>query len=181
MDNWWPPDPPGTINPAKLCQGARVSDAGTPVHTDTLTGSEAACQSIPSIASAPTLPRSPVPRLPRISSDWDPEHDIVLRRDLSHPDIRKEFEDLHTAKRRPARARHTSHRGHFRRQTEDGAKIHVPVDCAAGSDATVVVDRPTASIYDAYLLRVDITKNLNIFRRHQVRYHMAHILADISY
>jgi poly [ADP-ribose] polymerase len=94
----------------------------------------------------------------------------VVSGNLRHQDIRKEFEDFHVAKRRPAtaRARHTSHHGYFRSQTEDGVRIGVPVDLRAGPDAMVVIDKATASIYDAYLLRADITTNVNIFRRHQV-------------
>lgn len=49
--------------------------------------------------------------------------------------------------------------------------MRVPVDLGADPHATVVIDRPTASIYDVYLLRADIMKNVNIFRRHQVCQH----------
>jgi hypothetical protein len=180
MDNWWHPDPPGTINPAKLSKGAgaapdtfeAVDTSSPPTPSDTQTAPEAARQSVPSIAPRPMIPRSTVP-LPRISSDWDPENDIVVRGNSRHQDIRKEFEDFHAAKRRPAaaKARRTSHHGYFRSQTEDGVRIRVPVDLRACPDATVVIDRVTASIYDAYLLRADIMKNVNVFRRHQVRQH----------
>ena len=181
MDNRWRLDPPGTINPAKLSRGARaaldtievIDTPCPPVPSDLQTTPEAARQSIPLTASTPTRPCSAVPPLRRISSDWDPEHDIVVRGNSRHQDIRKEFEDFHVAKRRPAaaRTRHISHRGHFRSQTENGVRIRVPVDLRAGPNATVVIDRATASIYDAYLLRADIMKNVNVFRRHQVCQH----------
>lgn len=164
MDNWWRPDPPGTINPAKLT-------SYTPAASEALTAPEAVRQRVPSTAPTPTIPPSIAPPLPRISSDWDPEHDIVVRGNLRHQDIRKEFEDSHVAKRRPAatRARHTSHYGYFRRQNDGRASLHVPVDLGACPDATVVIDKATASIYDVYLLRADISKSVNFFRRHQVR------------
>jgi poly [ADP-ribose] polymerase len=178
MDNWWHPDPPGTINPAKLSKeaGATPDTSCPPTPSDTQTAPEAARQSVPSTAPRPTIPRSTVP-LPRISSDWDPENDIVVRGNSRHQDIRKEFEDFHAAKRRPAaaRARRTSHHGYFRSQTEDGVRIRVPVDPRACPDATVVIDRATASIYDAYLLRANIMENVNVFRRHQVCQTCMHI------
>ncbi|RYP21030.1 hypothetical protein DL765_002437 [Monosporascus sp. GIB2] len=168
MDNWLRPDPPGTINPAKLSRGAGAAPAfGT---------FDAICA--PTLCDAQTAPEAPTPPmpclillpLPRISSDWDPKRDIVECGDSRHQDIRKEFEDFHVAERRPVTAmvRRTSHRGHFRSQFGDGLGICVPVDPEAGPDATVVIDRATASIYDAYLLRADITKNVNIFRRYQI-------------
>ncbi|KAH7114588.1 poly polymerase catalytic domain-containing protein [Dactylonectria macrodidyma] len=163
MDNWWCPDPPGTINPAKLT-------SCPPTASEALTAHEAAHQRVPSTAPTTTISRSIAPPLPRISSDWDPDHDIVVRGNLGHQDIRKEFEDSHVAKRRPAgaRARRTSHHGYFRRQTDGRASLRVPVDLGARADATVLIDRATASIYDVYLLRVDISKNENFFRRHQI-------------
>ena len=181
MDNRWRLDPPGTINPAKLFKGAGAAPdtffeafdtSCPPTPSDTQTAPEAASQSVPSAAPRPTSPRLNVP-LPRISSDWDPENDIVVRGNSKHQDIRKEFEDFHSAKRRPAaaKARRTSHHGYFRSQTENGVRIRVPVNLKACPDATVVIDRVTASIYDAYLLRADIMKNVNVFQRHQVCQH----------
>ncbi|RSL91663.1 hypothetical protein CDV31_015424 [Fusarium ambrosium] len=152
MDIWRRLDPPGTINPPKLT-------SCTPTASEALTPSEAARQRVTSAAPPP---------LPRISSDWDPEHDIVVRGNSRYQNNRKEFEDSHVAKRRPVvtRARHTSHHGYFRRQTDGRASLRVPVDLGARPDATVVIDKATASIYDVYLLRVDISKNENFFRRH---------------
>lgn len=193
MDNWSLPDPPGTINPAKLSRGVGaacdtivepVDTSCPPIPSDTQIAPEAAHENIPSTAlpstaPTPTILRSAVP-LPRISSGWEPEHDIVVRGNSRHQDVRKEFEDFHVAKRRPtaakrrsavATARRTSHHGHFRSQTENGGRIRVPVDPRAGSNATVVIHRATASIYDAYLLRAEIMKNVNVFRRHQVCQH----------
>lgn len=193
MANWWRSDPPGTINPARLSEGA-IAPPGTlfeasdtpfeasdtlfeasdtpcpPVPSDRQTPPEVAQQSIP--LAAPTPPRTVpgVPPLRRISSDWDVEHDIVALGNSRYDSVRKEFEESHVTKRRPAaaRTRQTSLRGHFRSQMENGVRIHVPVDMSASPDATVVIDRATASIYDTYLLRADIMKNVNIFRRHQV-------------
>ncbi len=174
MDNSWPPDPPGTINPAKLHTGATAFDPD-PATADAPTAPVATESGFPT-TSAPTAPRSAAPRLPRISSGWDPEHDIVARGlhgYMWHQGIRNEFEDLDIARPRAAgRARQTSHHGHFRRQTQDKARVHVPVDPRADPDAAVVIDRATASIYDAYLLKADVAKKTNVFRRHQVRQHV---------
>lgn len=182
MNNWWRSDPPGTVNPAKLSAklsaraGAatdtfEISNTSCPhIPSDTQIAPEAASQSCPSAAPISIIPRSVVLPLPRISSDWDPEHDIVYGGISRHGDIRKEFEEFNVAKRRPAaaKARHTLHHAYFRSQTEDGGRVRVPVDLGANPDATVVVDKATASIYDAYLLRADIMKNVNIFWRQQV-------------
>jgi poly [ADP-ribose] polymerase 2/3/4 len=148
-----------------------ASDAACPpVPSDTQDPPEAAQQCVPLKAPTPPRPRPGVPPLRRISSDWDVEHDIVALGNSRHDSVRKEFEESHVAKRRvaAARTRHTSLRGHFRSQMENGVRIHVPVDMSASPDATVVIDRATASIYDTYLLRADIMKNVNLFRRHQV-------------
>ncbi|RYP09492.1 hypothetical protein DL764_001271 [Monosporascus ibericus] len=169
MDNWLRPDPPGTINPAKLSRGVGAAPNAFGAFDTILAPTISDAQTAPE-ASTPPIPRSIVFPLPRISSDWDPERDIVDRGILKHQAIRKEFEDFHVAERRPVTAtvRRTSHRGHFRSQFGDGLRTCVPVDLGAGPDATVVVDRATVSIYDAYLLRADITKNVNVFWRHQI-------------
>ncbi|ERF68475.1 hypothetical protein EPUS_05614 [Endocarpon pusillum Z07020] len=169
MSYWRRPDPPGTINPAKLFEGAGTSSGTLFGASDTLKAPEAP-QSSPSTALAAKIPRSVAPPLPRISSDCEPEHDIVVRGYSSHRYIQEEFEDIQVVKYwSPAvKLRHTSHRGHFRSHTQNGVRIRVPVDLGAARDATVVIHRATASIYDAYLLRADIMKNVNNFRRHQI-------------
>jgi len=186
MDNWSHPDPPGTINPAKLTRPGGTGgpdsfvDSGTSFMPtgDALTAPAPACQSVFPAPQTPTNPLPIAPRLPRISSDWDIEHDIVMRGKLRYENIRSEFEDGYVEKRRLAavkarararvRHRHISHHGYFHSQIGDGAKIHVPVDPMADPDTTVLIHQPTASIYDTYLLRTDIQRNVNIFRRHQV-------------
>jgi poly [ADP-ribose] polymerase 2/3/4 len=182
MDNRWRPDPPGTINPAKLSREAdatpdtvveTVDTSHPPIPSDRQIAPGGARQSIAPTPLTPTIPRAAVPRLPRISSDWDPEHDNVVCGFSRHRDIRTEFEGSHVLQRHSAaaKARYTSHHGHFRLQARNGVRIHVPVDIGGTPDATVVIDNATTSIYDAYLLRADIMKNVNAFRRHQVCQH----------
>src|SRR5262249_29854918 len=124
----------------------------------------------PTTPTTPTIPPVNAPPLPRISSDWDPKQDIFVREYSRHQDVRREFEALYIPERRPtaARMRRTSHHGFFRGQTEDRTKLRVRVDPGAGPDDTVLIDGATTSIYDCYLLRADIMKNVNIFRRFQV-------------
>jgi hypothetical protein len=184
MNNWWRPDPPGTINPAKLTWSAGTgapdscvaSGAACTSTADTLMPPEPTCQSVQSATPIRTTPLSIVPRLPRISSDWDAEHDIVVRGDLVYQASRKEFESCYAAKRRVAAVRSRSrvsdisHRGYFLSQTGDGMRIHVPVDPGAEPGAMVLIHETTSSIYDAYCLHTNITRNVNFFRRHQVCY-----------
>jgi poly [ADP-ribose] polymerase 2/3/4 len=176
MDNRRRLDPPGTINPIILFQRDLVpTDTALEAFDTTCppphpSEKQVGHQRVISATSIPKRSGPNIPPLPRISSDWDSELDIVLRGNSKHQDIRKEFEDSHVAKlrRSTTRARYTSHHGYFRSQTGDGARLFIPVDELVGPNATVVVDRASSSIYDAYLLRVDITNNTNRFRRHQV-------------
>lgn len=156
-----------------------VATSYPPTSLNTQTAQEGASQSICSEALTPAISPSAVPRLSRISSDWDPKDDIVTSGMSNYGYARVEFESSHVEMPRPSakRARYTSHRGYFLRQIMAGMKIYVPADPAAGPDSSVVVDMATASIYDAYLLRADITKNTNIFWRHQVR-QCIHLVAE---
>lgn len=147
-------DPPGTINPAKLSSPS-VQTFGERVAPPAST-----------IASL----KSPIPRLPRLSSDWEIEHDLVARINAAQYQIRKEFEESSGFKKLPARTKagFISHRGHFLRQINRESTPYIPVDPDAPPGATVVVDDASSTIYDVYMLRVDIPKNINLFRRHQV-------------
>lgn len=163
------PDSPGSINPAAKAPGTfRVPVP--PISPELQTPSESSVQSSLPTAPTPTALASAIPHLSRISSEWDSEDDIASTGDLKYQDFRCEFEQYFVEKTaRPApRAKYVSHRGWFRRQTLAGASAHIPLDPEAGPDTSVVIDGATESIYDAYLLRVDIMKNINDFHRHQV-------------
>lgn len=126
---------------------------------------------------SPVAPASIIPRLSRISSDCDPEADPLWR---SHADryqtLRDEFERSFAdgPPASPRRTRQLSHHGFFRRQILSGEDVFVPCDPAAtervgpSSVGEVLVDKASATIYDAYLLRVDIARGVNSFHRHQV-------------
>jgi poly [ADP-ribose] polymerase 2/3/4 len=174
------PDPPGTINPSKL--SAWVVPPPYPGASGTLApptppetpprATEAVSQDIEAATRpSPVLGRTvPVPRLTRISSDCDLENDPLLKLGAEDKDIRQEFEQSFLDRPGPSSrlARHLSHHGYFRRQMLSQADVLVPPDPDARLGEVVVVDRASASIYDAYLLRVDIAKNVNTFYRQQV-------------
>jgi len=186
------PDPPGTINPLKLSAWAvPPPDSGasgtlappappeTPprateaVRQDTEAvrkDTEAVSQDTEVATPPPPVPGATVPRLTRISSDCDLENDPLLKQDVEYKDIRQEFEQSFVDRPGPPSrlARHLSHHGYFRRQILRQADVLVPPDPDASLGEVVVVDKPSASIYDAYLLRVDIAKNVNTFHRQQV-------------
>ncbi|KAK0715415.1 poly polymerase catalytic domain-containing protein [Lasiosphaeris hirsuta] len=166
------PDPPGTINPAKLSMAASADDMDAPASF-ALNPDE--IQVPADRATHPPL--SPldaaIPRLARISSDWDPEDDIVPRENLKYEEMRCEFEQSFFPGGLPPpsrRARHVSHHGYFRSQTSVQSDPRVPLDPEAGPGSIVVVDKASATIFDAYLLRADIKKNLNAFHRHQITF-----------
>ena len=189
MNSLLQPDPPGTISPAKLLRSivttpealVEAADLSRLPHvSNTQAVLQIGVQSdVPptptSIPQVVTIHKDPI-YLPRISSEWDIEDECAAYASERYQDSRLEFEDQHDVKRRHAgkarsatsNARRTSHRGYFRSQTEHRLKLHVPVDIRADPGATVVIDRVTASIYDAYILRVDIMNNVNTFRRLQV-------------
>ncbi len=164
------PDPPGTINPAKLSADASWAQAvlGSPQGAPLPEAS--VVQAIPAAPPARHGTAPGRPRLPRISSEWDPRDDAALNSDLEYNKLKNEFElrfaeDLH---RYSPKVRAVSHRGYFRRQTIDGeGSYHISPDPDV-PNAWVVVDRPTASIYDAFLLWADIAHNRNAFYRQQV-------------
>ncbi|PGH19833.1 hypothetical protein AJ80_03750 [Polytolypa hystricis UAMH7299] len=125
---------------------------------------------------ASTVPNKPVHRprppalLPRICSDWNPGQNILSQVNGSHKELREAFECSHapTQPRASAKSRLSSHHGYFLTQLRSGVKLQVPVDPSAGPNATVVIDEDDGSIYDVYLLPVDIAKNVNLFQRHQL-------------
>jgi hypothetical protein len=181
MNNLLLPDPPGTINPAKLSTDTQTAPNGSsdfdipgPAASsqDMQISVENPAQRIPLALSASTITASIIPRLTRISSDWDPKDDMIPRSGEEYSELRKEFEE-HFAEKphlptRTSRARYISHHGYFRRQTAAGSNIFVELDPDEGPDTSVVIDGPTASIYDAFLLQADIALNLNTFYRQQV-------------
>ncbi|KIW84820.1 hypothetical protein Z517_00208 [Fonsecaea pedrosoi CBS 271.37] len=183
MQRLWAPDPSGTINPAKLTQRAvgvtpliheDVDVLCNPPPIDAQETTNATGQddlTTSSTLPAPSIPRPSIP-LPRICSDWE-GYDTFLSESERYQEYRLRFEALYIPKKRPstARSRCISHHGYFRSQTWRGKRLHIPRDPKAGFDATVVIDRGRMSIYDVYLLRVDIMKNINSFRRHQVVYY----------
>ena len=179
MFNLMLPDPPGTINPLKLSTWAvPPPDSGasgafappTPPETP-LRATEAVSQDPEAAPRPPPVPGTTVPRLSRISSDCDLENDPLLKPGAEYKDIRQEFEQSFVGMPGPPSrlARHLSHHGYFRTQLLHQADVLVPLDPDVSSGGTVVVDKASASIYDAYLLRVDIAKDVNAFYRQQVR------------
>ncbi|KAH8897545.1 ADP-ribosylation [Thozetella sp. PMI_491] len=181
MDTLWPPDPPGTISPAKLLAGfgstlavgsaaaVPAPAAGPAAHVDI---PPATCSATipPAQPSPPVTPRPIRSHLPRISSDWDPMHARAILSIWRCPTTRSEFDATRARTRRSggSKARRTSHHGYFRNQTEGHTHIPVPVDPDADFGSLVVVDKATASIYDAYLLKVDIPRKINGFLRYQI-------------
>ncbi len=175
------PDPPGTINPTRLSMDAWSAptsprDFGilAPVLSpETQIPFEVPVKLNPSTPPALAIPTQAIPRLTRISSDWDVKDEVALAMDLQFSALGREFEERFAEDPRPfarkARAKYVSHHGYFQRQTRGGTDTyHVSPDPDAGPDASVVIDKHTASIYDAFLLRADVTQNVNIFYRQQV-------------
>jgi len=88
-------DPPGTINPAKLSAAAKEQVvAGCPAITwvpeqpETQAPVESiAPGSLPTTELPPSSPGPDIPCLSRISSDWDPEDEIVLRKHLNYEHV----------------------------------------------------------------------------------------------
>jgi hypothetical protein len=178
MANLLPWDPPGTINPAKLSMWAEVlPDVGVPDSTDppappetTPTDVGAVSQDTEAATQTPAEANAAAHRLTRISSDCTLEDDPLLKENPKYEDMRQEFEQSFADRLRPCsrRTRHLSHHGYFKRHVLSQAEVLVPLDPDASLDSVVVMDKASASIYDAYLLRADIAKNLNTFHRCQV-------------
>jgi len=172
------PDPPGTINPAKLSMWAEtLPNLGAPDPTEppapletTPTPAEAVSQDTEAAAQTPAAADATVPRLTRISSDYDLEDDPLLKESFRYEDMRRDFEQSFAEGLRPSSGvtRHLSHHGYFRRQIQSRAEVFIPPDPDATLDSIVAMDKAPGSIYDAYLLRADIAKNLNTFHRCQV-------------
>ncbi|KAK0738983.1 poly polymerase catalytic domain-containing protein [Schizothecium vesticola] len=181
MANLLPRDPPGTINPAKLLAWAEtLPDVGAPNSPDPPApleippaAVEAVSQDTEVATRTPAATDATVHRLARISSDCNLEDDPLLKENPRYEDMRQEFEQSFAGGLRPSsgRARHLSHHGYFRRQILSQAELFVPLDPDASLDSVVVMEKASASIYDAYLLRADIAKNLNAFYRCQVVFH----------
>lgn len=182
MNNLLLPDPPGTINPAKLSADTWTAPNGTKSdfdipgpaavsqEQDTKISVENPASSIRLALSASAITASALPRLTRISSDWDPKDDIISTSGQEYSALRQEFEKHFAEKPHLStrRAKYISHHGYFRRQTAAGANIFVDLGPDEGPDTFVVIDGPTASIYDAFLLQADIGLNLNTVYRQQV-------------
>ncbi len=190
MSRLWRPDPPGTINPTRLSMDAwsaptSPQDFGILAQVtspETQSPFEAPVKNNPSTPPTPAMTTQPFPRLTRISSDWDVKGEVALAMDLQFSALGREFEERFAEGQRPSarrlRAKYVSHHGYFQRQTRGGTDTyHVSPDPDAGLDASVVVDRHTASIYDAFLLRADVTQNVNVFYRLQVSPYSPQFLA----
>jgi len=168
-------DPPGTINPAKLSTLATSTTSapcvvGNEKGPDVITWAPKASEVLPSL------------HLARISTDWDPDHEGALRNKLNQHATWREFEQSHgrsESRLRPSsRARErgfASHSGYFQRQATGvlSPELAVPVDPDADPGSVVVADRAGKTIFDCYLLRANITKNINLFHRHQIVFHQA--------
>jgi hypothetical protein len=171
------PEPPGTINPARLStDGWMVPDRprdfaipGPAALWATPPSFGATIETAPSPFAARSRTAPGGPRLTRYSSDWDPKDEFVF----SSEKLRQEFEKRHAEDPHlyssKARASYLSHYGYFRRQTMGGKSSYFVRPDPDVPDAYVVVDPPTTSIYDAFLLRSDSTQNANVFYRQQVQ------------
>ncbi|KAK3367705.1 poly polymerase catalytic domain-containing protein [Podospora didyma] len=185
----WTADPAGTVNPAKLYWGEMMpevieiiddDDGISPTPTDPaqvptevidLTFDVPA--PVPTPPPPPPPPRRPSFPLPRISTDWDLQKDIVFHTNSpsNTQALRKEFETCHVPmqSRRPTSAGyHASPQGYFLDQTAHENGPRIPVDPKAAPGSYVVVDHTSRTIYDVYLLQADIMTNVNRFRRHQI-------------
>ena len=190
MSSLMRPDPPGTINPTRLSMDAWSAPTSPPdfgilasiASPEAQSPFEAPVKNNPPIPLALATTTQAFPRLTRISSDWDVKDEVALAMDLQFSALGREFEERFAEDPRPSarrvRAKYVSHHGYFQRQTRGGTDTyHVSPDPDAGPDASVVVDRHTASIYDAFLLRADVTQNVNVFYRQQVSPHPHRFLA----
>ncbi|SPO06067.1 uncharacterized protein DNG_08756 [Cephalotrichum gorgonifer] len=172
----WDPDPPGTIAPFKLSLPSPPQAAATPVAL----GSTSQAVSPRSSTRSPTPAKlvslkerrvSNIPGLPRISSDCNSEDEMLTLLPSSmrnlHP-IRQEFDNLPGVHGHRANKRMSPNRRYFRSQTDGAPNLHIPADPEAGEDVEIVVDADTCSIYDAFLLSVDVTRDVNSFKRLRV-------------
>ncbi|KAH7027233.1 poly polymerase catalytic domain-containing protein [Microdochium trichocladiopsis] len=194
----WVPDAPGTINPAKLVVRAAPLPSALPtppptpgISTSSTVGTDGSCPTTPHETDVGDTKRLDAvsrhtalcqARLPRISSEIDSgstafSAPLSSCRDGHGHDSRLEFEAFCGRKpsKVPARlslrkqrlARHTDY---FMSQMLHIKKLSLLVDPAAGSESNVVVEKSTHSIWDAYLLRADVPRNVNLFRRQQIIY-----------
>jgi len=198
MDNLLSPGSQDTLNPLwlsawaewSLPNGGAVDGLSTPSPAErTSTPIKSVDRDTEAVTRPLAAPRAIFSRLSRISSDCDLEGDPLLKRNYSyHEEMREEFEKSFRDGPPPSsrRTRHLSHHGYFRRQILSGADVFIPLDPeATGSVGTsnvgeAFVDKAGASIYDAYLLRVDIAKNVNSFHRHQVCWPWFHLALRLS-
>jgi len=177
------PVPEGILNPLWLAAWAESSltrgrtpnpdtPRPSPLPEPTPIGATSISEDTTMTIRPPAADGVVVPRLSRISSDCDAEGDPPARLETSveYEAVRKEFERSFVDGPPPSsrRTRHLSHHGYFRRQIQSQADVFIPLDPDEDSPGTVVIDKDTASIYDVYLLRVDISKNANSFIRRQV-------------
>lgn len=167
------PYSPGTINPALLTRPSPQPGTGA-LEASPFTDESTALVAARKNAST-TKPSSPgarrPPRLPRISSECDLEDEILAFLLASSNDLtqtRREFDGLTGIHNPRADKRITAHRRYFKSQTEAAGELHILADPEAFGDAEIVVDAANYSIYDAYLLSADVTRNVNLFQRHRV-------------
>jgi len=180
--DWSFRDPPGTINPLRLAVGVAEpfyvfptvpDDSDTQNLEPTTLVDTPIPRSLEKQAIHPqvcarrgSIPQG-VPRLRRISTDCEEGDDW-------NEATWREFQAFHGkgkdgTNRGRQRMKAISHQAFFRSQTE-GPAITVAVDPANSTSCQVLIEEGTSqTIYDAYLLRVDIMQNMNDFCRQQVR------------
>lgn len=182
-------DPPGTIDPAKLMvpgiaqpQDLLVTPPQSPdIHFET--GSYwNGCINTRSEDNLYHRRLSRQSRLPRISSDREVcgtfgvvshwihlEAAVLWRKFDQFCDRDDALSRLHARSTEGhSSSQSAMHSRYFRWQTRPGHGLCLVPDPAAGLRACVVVENSNCSIWDAYLLRVDVSKNLNWFKRQQV-------------
>lgn len=186
----WLPDAAGTIDPAKLAIGATPPrmlptpplspDATTsnfsPLIKETLSSPHTASDD-----HVPTRRSTGVRLLSRISSDTDPTSRSSIAREDNGQNLWHDYVDFcggtpsstfgHAWKTSSSMRKRklVRHNDYFMSQMRYRNELQFHPDPDAGPDANVVADSTSCSIWDAYMLRADVARNLNHFRRQQVR------------
>jgi hypothetical protein len=184
--DWQFADPPGTICPMRLLKVGGEFSAAPIITDDSQTRSAQTPQNGGSlaisdedtfdrefklqVAAKPTGMQPEAPRLRRISTEHEETGRETDTRSSNDGVLWKEFQTLCGRRGlKGARRAGPSHRDYFGKQMECSPP-QVPVDPDRwGSCQVFVQASPADTIYDAYLLKVNIMKNTNHFHRLQVR------------
>ncbi|KAJ1327399.1 poly [ADP-ribose] polymerase 2/3/4 [Microdochium nivale] len=181
--------PPPTLLTPPLTPEATLDGLGTFAHCDidiapaSHDGSSPYPASEQATANAPYRRHTPRrSRLPRISSDVDivptsscnaPAEDTAqgMKLWLGFDQSCGRCVDAHLIQKAPSGLSASAmHKNYFDRQVGRGSNILCALDPEAGPECRVSVESSTRTIWDAYLLRADVARNVNSFRRQQITY-----------